>query len=347
MRAAKLSFLYVARAAGLFRLSRFLTRSRVRILCYHGGGIGDEHLFNSLLFCRAEFLDSRLRWLIDNRFSFVSLKDAVAMVVGNSARPHFPTVLTFDDGWFSTYKTLHPVVHRLDLPATLYLCTSYFVGGWPNVEVAMHYLIWRNQRRQTEIQGLHVDVDGTYDLSEAQGRQRLVKAAQAWIRQNFNSRESVCAALEQVGTQLGVAPTELDLDSRRFDFATANELGTMRQQGWSIELHGHAHHYPVGRPGELKHDLETCQTEIRRAGLGVARHYCYPSGEHDDSAYGVLSELGIESAVTCEAGLIGKADARAKFHLPRFLDGAHIHELEFESEMSGFGHFLRRLTGRQ
>jgi peptidoglycan/xylan/chitin deacetylase (PgdA/CDA1 family) len=342
-----LSLLYAARAVGLFRLCRFLTRSHVRILCYHGGSIGDEHSFNSLLFCRAEFLDARLRWLIDNGFTLISLKDAVAMAVGDSARPHCPTVLTFDDGWFSTYKILHPVVHRLDLPATLYLCTSYFADGWPNLDVTLNYLIWRSQRRQAEIQGVHADVDGTYDLSEGDGRERLVDAARAWIRQNFNTREGVCSALEQFAAQLGVAPIELDLASRRFDFATAHELMTMRQQGWSIELHGHAHHYPSGRASELKLDLETCRSEIRNSGLGEASHYCYPSGDHDDVAHDVLSELGIKSAVTCQSGLIEKANGRTKFYLPRFLDGGDIHVLEFESEMTGFGHLLRRLIGRR
>lgn len=346
LRTAKLSFLYAARAAGLFRLARFLTRSHLRILCYHGGSIGDEHFYNSILFCRSEFLEARLRWLIDNGFTVIPLKDAVAMAVGSSARPPCPTVLTFDDGWFSTYKALHPVVRHLELPSTLYLCTSYFVDGWPNLEVALNYLIWKSQARQPEILGLHADVNGTYDLSRSEGRQRLVEAASVWIGQNFSSRERVCSALEQLGTQLGVAPTELDLASRRFDFATADELSTMRQQGWSIELHGHSHDYPSGRPGELQLDLETCRAEIRNAGLGEATHYCYPSGNLDDSAHRILPDLGIDSAVTCQPGLVAKADARTKFYLPRFLDGEDIHELEFQSEMSGFGPFLRRFAGR-
>lgn len=44
-RAAKLSALRTMKALGLFALSRRLTKHKLRILCYHGISVADEHLF--------------------------------------------------------------------------------------------------------------------------------------------------------------------------------------------------------------------------------------------------------------------------------------------------------------
>ncbi len=136
------------------------------------------------------------------------------------------------------------------------------------------------------------------------------------------------------------------MSSRRFDFVNLEELTQLAHQGWSIELHGHAHRYPIGKPEELNSDILKCGKEIRDAGLPEARHYCYPSGDFDDVAHLLLSKLGVKSGTTCAPGLIQHADDKQKFYLSRFLDGKNISPLEFESEMSGFSDFLRKISGR-
>ena len=346
MKAVKLSVLRLARTAGLFRLFRWLSRSKVRILCYHGGNVGDERRFNSLLFCQAGLLEARLQWLQDKGFSIIPLDAAVTMLGNDRPRPRLPTVLTFDDGWYSTFRGLHPVLERRQLPATLYLCTGYFVAGRPNLDVTLSYILWKAGRAQVNIQGFDAGVDGAHDLSTSAGKKRLAGAMLRWLEQNGASRAGVCADLERFAAQLGVSAAELDLASRRFDFVRPDELLQMASQGWSIELHGHVHQYPVGRPDELKADLARCQAEIGKVGLPMARHYCYPSGDHDADAHQLLRNLGVVSATTCIPGLLERADERQKFYLSRFLDGENIHPLEFESEMSGFADFLRRLAGR-
>lgn len=347
MKAIKLTVLRFARIAGLFRLFRFITRAKVRILCYHGGNLGDEHRFNSLLFCRSELLDARLRWLQQKGFSIVALDAAVDMLGSDTPRPHLPTVLTFDDGWYSTFRGLHPVIARHQVPAVLYLCTSYFVAGWPNLEVTLAYILGKAGGRRVRIEGLDPALDGEYDLSGSADRRQLIERSVSCFLRGGATRETVCAGLEGLAGQLGVSATELDLASRRFDFATRDELQQMLGAGWSIELHGHRHRYPAGEPEALRDDLARCRQEIAAAGLPPARHYCYPSGNHDEDAHRLLAGLGVVSATTCVPGLIARADAQQKFYLSRFLDGEDIHPLEFESEMSGFADFLRGLAGRR
>ena len=342
----KIFMLLTAKACGLFLFFRFLSKYKVRILCYHGGSIGDEDNFNSLLFCRKETLESRIRWLQKKGFSFISLNTAVSILDNSSPRQNLPVVFTFDDGWYSTYKELSPVLSLYKIPATLYLCTKHFVNSHPISDIVVSYILWKTTQRQVIINGFNNTIDGTYDISEYKGKLDLDIAVSKWIEKNCPTPETACNALEKFASQLGVTANELDLASRRFNYVTREELISLFANNWSIELHGHIHHYPSGQPEVLYNDLLTCKTEIHNSGLPEAKHYCYPSGEHDNTSQAPLEKLGIISAVTCSPGLLSTTDRQTRFYLSRFLDGKSISQLEFEAEMSGFSDFLRNLKNK-
>jgi peptidoglycan/xylan/chitin deacetylase (PgdA/CDA1 family) len=137
---------------------------------------------------------------------------------------------------------------------------------------------------------------------------------------------------------VGVSPEALALNSRRFGYLTRPELLHAAEQGCAIELHGHAHHYPLGDAAALRADVRACADTIRALGLPPARHYCYPSGVHDATAAEVLPGMGVISATTCHASQGSRPD---RYRLPRFLDGEDVSTLEFEAELSGVLHMLR------
>ncbi len=341
----KLSVLWLARALGLFGLSRRLTRSKLRILCYHGGNIGDERQFNPLLFCSAEHLDARVRWLKDKGFTVVPLDAAVDGLATPQARPALPVVLTFDDGWYSTYQALLPVLARHGVPSTLYLCTQYFERGNPIPPVVLNYILWKSGKSEIDLAGFGPGIDGHHVLADRPATRRLVEAL---VEQLYAIADPAAnrALVERFAAAVGVSAAELDLGSRRFDYVTPDELARIPGLGCAIELHGHVHLYPVGVPQRLKDDLAACASVIRGQGLPEPRHYCYPSGDYDHNAHAALQEIGVRSATTCLPGLIDTATGRDVSYLPRFLDGERIHALEFEAEMSGFSDFLKRLAGR-
>ena len=248
----KLSVLGVARTLGVFALFRWLTRGRVRILCYHGGSLGDETAYNPLLFATAEFLEQRLGWLRRHGFTFVSLDDAVRMVQTDEMRPTLPLVITFDDGWYSTFKALQPVLKRQKVPATLYLCTSYFVDQWPNLDVTFAYMFWRTEKSEIWVAGLGASIDGRYPVAERNDRLAVAGKLEEWFRVSCRTRQEVVTNLGRLARNLDVPPATLDLDSRRFDFMNQEELSQLALDGWSIELHGHVHRYPTGRPAEFR-----------------------------------------------------------------------------------------------
>jgi peptidoglycan/xylan/chitin deacetylase (PgdA/CDA1 family) len=337
--ASKLVVLLVARSAGIFRLSRWLTRSDLRILCYHGGAIADESSYNPKLFMSAHTLEQRMRWLQRKGFNVVPLDKAE-----DGAAPTVPlrTVITFDDGWYSTASELLPVLAEMEVPCTLYLCTKHFNEGWPVLAVSVRYVLWKSTRERVDLTALYSAIDGEQDITTQCARDRLAARIVPVIEQTCANRDEVCAALIQLGHAVGVDDAALQLQSRRFDYMSTEELFAAVRSGCSIELHGHVHNYPAGDPAAFRRDLEQCSQVITSTGLPKPRHYCYPSGSYDAAAAEVLSELQVESATTCMPGLVRRRDNASRHYLPRFLDGGNVHPLEFEAELSGFSDLMRR-----
>jgi peptidoglycan/xylan/chitin deacetylase (PgdA/CDA1 family) len=337
--ASKLAVLVVARSTGLFRLSRWLTRSDLRILCYHGGAIADESVYNPKLFMSAQTLEQRMRWLQRKGFNLVPLDNAGD---GTASTVPLRTVITFDDGWYSTGSKLLPVLAEMGLPSTLYLCTKHFNEGWPVLAVSVRYVLWKSSRTAVDLAALYPQIDGEQDITTLGARDRLARHIVPLIEQTCANRDEVCAALVQLGRAVGVDDAELQLQSRRFDYMSTEELLAAAGSGCSIELHGHVHEYPAGDPSAFRKDLEQCSEAITSAGLPKPRHYCYPSGSYDAAATVVLSELQVASATTCKPGLVRSRDNALLHYLPRFLDGGNVHPLEFEAELSGFSDLMRR-----
>lgn len=353
-RRLKLGLLWSVRLVGGFALSRALTARQVRILCYHGGAIGDESGFKPLLFCSKQTLQRRVQWLTAKGFEPITLDQAVRLLQQSPAQrqstwqPRLPVVLTFDDGWFSTFDQLLPVLKQARIPSTLYLCTQLYESGYPNLPVTLRYLAWcvrrefaADQPAALHLYGFDPRFDGNYNLRDVRDLDLLCDGVQAWLETSKPNRDQVLQVLTRLAKAMGLPEGVLDADSRRFEFMTRDEVHKLRDMQCSLQLHGHEHRYPVGKPDALRADIERCRDTILGLGLPDPQHYCYPSGEYDDDSARVLASRQVTSATTCVPGLLKRADAVDRYYLNRFLDGESVHNLEFESEMSGFSDLLR------
>lgn len=326
-------------------MARRLTGKSSRILCYHGGCMGDEWKYNGKLFMTRRTFEKRVGWLQASGFQLVSLDKALAFPGQNTGKP-IAVAFTFDDGWFSTGSQLLPVLFEKKIPSVLYLSTKYFQDGTPITAVTIRYILWKAGNKTIEMCGLGEGVDGPYDLGSASARELLVSRMESWLADKRGDRGEVIKALKTLAFSAGIAPEEFALDSRRFSYLQPDEILNYSKKSCSIELHGHVHAYPAGYPEKFKEDIQLCIKAIEDLNLPTPKHFCYPSGNYDGAAAGVLESLGIESATTCVPGLIDSEPATKKYYLPRFLDGENIHMLEFEAEMTGFAELLRRMTRR-
>jgi peptidoglycan/xylan/chitin deacetylase (PgdA/CDA1 family) len=97
-------------------------------------------------------LETQIKWLKDNGFTFVPLKDVVAYLQGKrDSLPSKPVVLTADDGWQSNYTELFPLVRKYHIPVTLFIYPQ-------TISVGKHALTW-NELKELQQTGL-VDIEG-------------------------------------------------------------------------------------------------------------------------------------------------------------------------------------------
>lgn len=337
----------MARALGVFALCRRLSRSRMRILAYHGASLGDEGAYNPLLFISTETFQRRIDWLQRKGFHVISLDQAVDALDGKGRVPALSTVVTFDDGWHSTATRLIPILAERNLPSTLYLHTAHFEEDWPVLPVVVGYMLWRHVNTMVAIAGFAAAMDGTYRLKHKTDRDALVHQSCAWLESPPATRQTITNRLCRLADSLGLDADDLGLQTRRFDYMSRDELLEIAGHLCAIELHGHEHHYPAGDPEAFAADLDQCRSVIVGLGLPVPRHYCYPSGAFDAAAGATLDRFGVRSGTTCLPGFVRPVrDASRHHYLPRFLDGENIDMLVFEAEMSGFAGLLRRMAGR-
>lgn len=341
-RALKLALLHAAKATGLLALCRAATAQTPKILCYHGGSLGDEHLFNGKLFMRSETFSARVNWLHSKGFRPTALGELVDALQGRQKLPGRSIVLTFDDGWYSTAACLLPHLQRFGYDSTLYLATQVFEEQCPVLDVAVNYLLWRTRLQEVRLSGLSPPLEGTWDLRSRAERQRLAQAMLSHLQGLRGDTSVVESTLRQYAVLLDVDPSVLALESRRFHYVNREELLSLAGAGTHVELHGHTHRYPLGQPEALRHDVETCRDRIIALGLPRPAHYCYPSGEFDEHAPRVFQAMGVTSATTCQGSSPRRSvNAHALHALPRFLDGEDVEMIEFEAEMSGLLHLMR------
>lgn len=334
-RRAKLAFYFASRALGLFRLSHRLTRSRLKILCYHGFEQKDEAAFRPKLFIRTADFEQRLATIGRYGMRVLPLDEAVERMYAGSL-PRNALVITIDDGFASVHGKAAPLLRRFGYPATVYVTSYYVERPNPVFRLAVQYMFETTARRELALDGVAWSAPCVANLGDAAERERL-----AWQcigygeRQDEQERVAICRHL---GELLGT-PYDDIVASGAFSLMTPAQLGELEDAGVAVELHTHRHVLPAS-------DRQAVQREIadNRAALGrwVSRdfaHFCYPSGLWDQRQWEWLDEAGVKSSTTCMPGL---NSARTPRHaLRRFLDGANIHELEFEAALSGFSDLLR------
>src|SRR5215203_3424617 len=130
------------RALGGFEVARRLTARRLRILCYHGFSVADEHRFRPGMWIRGDTFERRIAFLKRGGYPVLPLDDALERMAAGTL-PAAAVVVTIDDGFAGTLPVAVPVLQRLDAPATLYLTTYYTLHQDPVFDLAVAYLLYK------------------------------------------------------------------------------------------------------------------------------------------------------------------------------------------------------------
>lgn len=337
VRSAKRLVLYALKYCGGFRLSRVLTRDALRILCYHGISITDEHHFRQTLFMRPETFRSRMEMLTHHGHPVLELDDALNRLYEGSLPPG-SVVVTVDDGWYGSLRGAFSVLRELQLPATLYLTTYYAVNQSPVFDVVVQYCFWKTSVPTIDLNGAW-GLGGVFELSDPASRQ-----AAAMHVVDYGNRELDRAGrdhlLEEVTRRLEVDLASI-LRHRGFNMISMDDVVKLSDLGVDVQLHTHRHRLDLSSRDEVVQEIEENRSNLERVLDRKLEHFCYPSGRYHRRIYPWLRELGLKSATTTTAGFCYRSTPALE--LPRIVDGEGVSRIEFEAELSGILELVRRV----
>jgi len=342
MSPTKIVIFRICKAVGLFRLSRFLMRHRLLILCFHGFQLVDEARFRPMLFLRNSVLEQRLDRIQRSGFPVLSLEVGLS-ALSTGTLPHNAICITLDDGFFSVLQKAVPLLSRYDMPATLYLTSYYVDKETPIFRLVIQYMFWKTPVERLDLSDQSWGPNAPVPLQDEEARNRIGWEIIAYGESacSEEERQSICLLL---GRRLQIDYEEI-LKSRILSLMTAEEISGLRAAGIDVQMHTHRHRLPLENDSEARREIRENRMFIERVRGQNKTHLCYPSGEWSTDQWPLLREEGIASAVTCEPGL--NTSSTPLLGLYRILDQDDLPQIAFEAELFGFCELIRILTGKR
>ena len=342
MHRLKLAVFFLARLLGLFSVASWLTRHRLKILCYHGFALHDEAAFRPGLFISPAIFEARLETLRRYGLHVLPLDEGVERLYAGTLPPR-AVAITVDDGFHSVRSLAVPTLERHGMPATVYVTTYYVEHPNPIFRLVIQYMFWKTPQRTLTLRDVPWSAAADIDLSDPAQRDR---ATWDCIRygETHCTEEERCGISRRMGDLLRVPYTEIEA-ARILHLMTPEELRELAQKGIDIQLHTHRHVFPGDDMARAEREIAENRAALTRMlGQRSFAHFCYPSGLWAEHQWAWLDRMGVKSTTTCLYGLNSRKSPRQA--LGRFLDAQDIHPLEFEAFLTGFSAVpatLRRL----
>ena len=335
----KNSIFFVSKYLGLFAVSRAFMKNKIRVLCYHGFTMQDEHLNVPGLFIEPGEFERRLKYLKRKGYQVVSLEEAFQNIKQGVAKNN-QVVITIDDGYFSVLKEAAPLLKEHQYPSTLYLTSYFFNKDCPVFTLAVGYMLWKSNKTHADFSILNIPALNEYLHSELTSENKnkiaiLIKE----FGQPLKGNEKRVEILKKLGEVLGVDYQQLN-QQRLFNLVKKDELSELLDQGVDIQMHTHRHTFPVSYDISQK-EIQDNKTAINPLLAKPMKHFCYPSGVWSTKHWKILEDEEIATATTCVTGMVDeKSDYLA---WPRILDSSRVSQIEFEAEISGFNELIRKI----
>jgi peptidoglycan/xylan/chitin deacetylase (PgdA/CDA1 family) len=335
--------LKILKSCGAFRLVKdsVWRRNSLLILCYHGVSLEDENQWRPFLYISPQQLERRLEMLRDGQYAVLPLAEALERLYRKDLPPR-SVALTFDDGTYDFYKQAWPRLKRYGFPATVYLTTYYSDLQRPVLSLICSYMLWK-ARGMGRVDLKELGIDLPVDLSSVESREEVVSQfIQKAAGQELNGIEKDQIAVN-LAQRLGIDYEQLRA-KRILQLMNRQEVEQLAAEGVDFQLHTHRHRTPLNE--ELfRREIQDNRSRIANAVSGKRIHFCYPSGAYRPEFLSWLAAEEIVSATTCDTGFA--TSETNPLLLPRFVDTTGRTDDEFESWVSGIGHFLsRRKRGR-
>lgn len=194
------------------------------ILCYHRFTSGSRA--SHQLELTAAAFEQQLRYLVDNRYQFLSFADVAAILRQGQPIPERAVVLTIDDGYGSVYDIAWPLLQKYRARATLFIYTDFIGAGaalkWEQLQTMVASgLVEVQSHGKSHASLSRLPEDGTAQHYAAR-LQTEIKGPAALFRRHLgaaptylsypygNSSQAAAEALAREGYQLAATVTRGD-----------------------------------------------------------------------------------------------------------------------------------------
>lgn len=251
-----------------------------RILMFHGVD-GEEY--------SAESFEAQLRYL-RRHFSIVPISALLDRSPGQNEASSRRVVLTFDDGLHNHHSIVYPILHRMRVPATFYVCPGL---------IEKSQWLWNHEARE-RLKSLASPQ--RIELAKALGAPSVtIEGIVAWMKLlqpavRAKAEETIRAASSRF------EPTALQ--HLRFDIMSWEEIFSLDPEIVTVGSH------TVNHPILTAVDQDTAAWEILESGRWLEEtlkrpieHFCYPNGENDRSTEDHVRRR-YRTAVTTKPGVL-------------------------------------------
>jgi peptidoglycan/xylan/chitin deacetylase (PgdA/CDA1 family) len=327
---------------GLLRLCQMIRmRQRAVVLMYHR--VLDRHDLGStgshpaLIVTRESFrrqMAALRRW-----FTILSLEEFAERMERGIPFDDSSCLITFDDGWVDNFDNALPVLRQYELPAVVFLPTSYIGERRLFWQEALTHLLIRvatavrdepaRRPRFSELLTPH-GLEHLLELPDHDPRAPIVSAI------GSQKRASVCAVsrlLAALTSELGLRIDELGVND---GFISWDQVKAMSSQGIEFGAHGAEHRLLTEvPPQEAREEIRASREVLRAKSVETVPAFCYPNGYLASDIVDMVRAAGYRLAFTTEDGLVSCGDDVLR--IPRL----SIHECVSDSTPM----FLARLVG--
>jgi peptidoglycan/xylan/chitin deacetylase (PgdA/CDA1 family) len=334
----KIILLFCCKYLGFFKISKYLYRKKLRILCYHDYGDSNAAAWRPGLVMTQHTFARRLGYLAKNGFTVLPLSDAMIRMKEESL-PNSSIVITIDDGFASIKNLAHPLLFNNRFPYTVYITSYYCIKESPIFNLSLPYIFWKSCVKRITLNDKKTPFIGTIELNNGPVTGEFIVKIIDYGQNNLDHNGRM-ELLKYFSDKLDVNFEELR-NSRIFNLLNKEEIRDLFESNLAdFQLHTHRHKWPFNESDALEELEKNKEFLLPLVGYRF-KHFCYPSGIWSYEQIHFLEKAGIESATTCESGF--NDSTTNNFLLKRILDDEGKSQLEFESEVCGFKDIIKRI----
>jgi peptidoglycan/xylan/chitin deacetylase (PgdA/CDA1 family) len=258
--------------------------------------------------------------VIGRHFHAVSLDDVLQFLKGKKALPPRAVVVTFDDGYADNYRAANEILSPMGIPAVFYVtvdCIDKQHPPWPSL---LRYAFLTSKKQSwTEPDGC------SWPLSTTEKRLQAFERASEHCSKLSGSQQD-----QFVETQVQQLETDAPRSAERL-MMTWDEARGLARKGHAVGSHTMTHpnlaHIP--KP-EARSEMQEAKRRLEQELAVPVTHFSYPcpalQPHWDDGTVSVSREIGYQTAVTTNGGLVRKNDdplSLRRIRPTKTVDGLH------------------------